>query len=864
VQAPTRERPPARATGSALLQRKCACGGTPGIDGECAACKAKRLGLQRKAIAPTGLARAPSIVHPVIRPTGRPPDRAAAASIERGVGHHFGRTPLHPRSAGPIQTKLPIDRPGDAHEQEADRVADQVVAASARPGLSAAPPRIQRFSGQPTGSMDAAPSSVDRVLADPGRPMEPVLQRDMERRFGYDFSRVRLHTDTAAGVSARECNARAYTVGHAIVFGSGQFAPTSAEGERLLAHELAHVVQQHRGQRAGRSAVHANARDRLLEHEARQQGFLAARGDPVVVGGWAPFGSIQRDDAGTKSGKPPPANPPPAPAPTPLKYDFRAYKPTPLPPGFTLADVKLNLKKAIDAGEITSATATGVTAGSTEEIFVLYALWYLAEKNRWGTEADLVTAIGWPAKAGDPEPQGRVTVRIDDRGAASAELVAAGPVPRPPQTTVAAASARLKADYKLASVRDDGTATWTDAQISDVVAALAMVPAADKLALQGVELIRVRTLPDGGIAVFSGGGGVAKGATKITEVPSLKLSDRAFPATALRFVGGKAKTVPATFHTILHEVGHAVETAVERRADAAYDQAIIESNKRGISLNESAAAYTKAAGDYAALYKRYEAARKAGDAKLENALSAQLLALNKTMGALLKANRARGEENRKAEAAVTTRKAALARTRVPPAVVAPFKAEAAKERNAADAALNAARATLKTMSAPDVTSGTAYVKSVEDTATAIATFATEAAAMAGGTTRLETTVLAQTAARKIARDALSAASPSHAALTILAPVETAQDVWLEAERALAGAARRSLRLQEFVDLVTKNKIDRFTEYSAANWRLKPEEFYAEAYGLWLTDPEYLGTNYQAVYEFFQRAVPRPQKKGGKP
>ena len=395
----------------------------------------------------------------------------------------------------------------------------------------------------------------------------------------------------------------------------------------------------------------------------------------------APYGSIQRDDAGTKGVKPPPINPPPAPAPTPLKYDFRAHKLNPPPAGFTLANIKSNLKKKIDAGEIKSATATGVTAGSTEEIFVFYVLWNLAEKTRWGTEADLVTAIGWPAKAGDPEPQGRVTVRIDDQGEASAELVAAGPVPKPPQTTVAAGSTQLKTDYKLTSVRDDGTAKWTDAEISDVVAALALLPKADKLALEGVELIRVKALPDSGIAVFSGGGGVAKGATKITEVPSLKLSDRAFPTAALRFVGGKvggkAKTVPATFHTILHEVGHAVATAVYRPTNLAYDQAIIESNKRGISLNESAAAYTKAAGDYAALYKQYEATKKAGDARLENSLSAQLLALNKTMDTLLKANRARGEENRKAEAAQKSKEAAVAKTRVPAAVVAPFKADAA-------------------------------------------------------------------------------------------------------------------------------------------------------------------------------------------
>src|SRR5262249_106472 len=423
-----------------------------------------------------------------------------------------------------------------------------------------------------------------------------------------------------------------------------------ARMERSFGERFADVRVHESG---GASAAGAAA----LAHEARHSVSLAARGAPVVVDGWAPFGSIQRDDTQAGTAKQPPANPPPAPAAKPLKYNFKVQATKPLPAGSTLAQVQLELKKKISAGEITSATATGVTVGSTEEIFVLHALGNLAEKSLWGTETDLVAPIGWPAKAGDPDPQGRGTVRIDQQGAATAELVASGPAPgSPPRQPPAAATTALKTDYKIAAVRDDGTATWSDAEISDVVAALALLPEPDKLALRDVELIRVKTLPDSGIAVFSAGGGVAKGATQITEVPSLKLSDRAFPATALRFVGGKAKTVPATFHTILHEAGHAVERMVHRTTAAAYEQALIESNKKGLALNASAAAYKKAEKDYADLYKRYEAAKKAGDAKLESALTTQLLTLRGRMDTLVATNRAQSEENKKAEAAVKTRK----------------------------------------------------------------------------------------------------------------------------------------------------------------------------------------------------------------
>jgi hypothetical protein len=88
------------------------------------------------------------------------------------------------------------------------------------------------------------PDSVTGVLGHSGRPLEPVLRQDMEMRFGHDFSRVRVHADAAAGQSAKDVRAHAYTVGNDVVFGEGKFAPGNHDGRLLLAHELAHVVQQ--------------------------------------------------------------------------------------------------------------------------------------------------------------------------------------------------------------------------------------------------------------------------------------------------------------------------------------------------------------------------------------------------------------------------------------------------------------------------------------------------------------------------------------------------------------------------------------------------------------------------------------------
>ena len=170
---------------SGLLQRKCACGSSPGISGECTECQGKRL-----------------------------------------------------------QRKLTIGSSNDPLEAEADRVADQVLAAPAHSKVSSGPPRIQRFTGQATGDAGTAPAIVEHVLSSAGKPFEPALRQDMEQRFGHDFSNVRVHSGAAAEQSAWDVNASAYTVGHDIVFGVGRFAPETHEGRRLLAHELAHVVQQ--------------------------------------------------------------------------------------------------------------------------------------------------------------------------------------------------------------------------------------------------------------------------------------------------------------------------------------------------------------------------------------------------------------------------------------------------------------------------------------------------------------------------------------------------------------------------------------------------------------------------------------------
>ena len=95
------------------------------------------------------------------------------------------------------------------------------------------------------------PPIVHDVLRSPGQPLDTATRAFFEPPFGHDFSGVRVHTDTHAAESARAVDALAYTVGQDVVFGAGQYAPSSDPGKRILAHELTHTLQQPRTAGAG-------------------------------------------------------------------------------------------------------------------------------------------------------------------------------------------------------------------------------------------------------------------------------------------------------------------------------------------------------------------------------------------------------------------------------------------------------------------------------------------------------------------------------------------------------------------------------------------------------------------------------------
>jgi hypothetical protein len=185
----------------------------------------------------------------------------AAARAPISVSWNFGKIPVFQRDAADlrdlsqIHPKLKVGAVDDPMEREADRIAEHVMrmpgqafsVTGARPQLSRKcaaceeEDKVQRLRMKSASAFEnsaVAPAIVHEVLGSPGQPLDSSVRGFFEPRFGYNFSRVRVHSDSRAAESAQAVKARAYIVGNHLVLGSSQY------DKALLAHELAHVVQQ--------------------------------------------------------------------------------------------------------------------------------------------------------------------------------------------------------------------------------------------------------------------------------------------------------------------------------------------------------------------------------------------------------------------------------------------------------------------------------------------------------------------------------------------------------------------------------------------------------------------------------------------
>ncbi|WOD37086.1 DUF4157 domain-containing protein [Nodosilinea sp. E11] len=202
----------------------------------------------KAAIAPSSNPLAP-------RPFAQPADAVEAVSEPQSVGSPTVEFSVFSADSGfppSVQPKLTIGAPNDPYEQEADRVAKQVVQRIHAPQSD--PPPIQRATGHANAITGTASPDLETSIHRArglGQPLAPSLQQQMGQAMGADFSSVRVHTDTQADQLNRSIQAKAFTTGQDVFFRQGAYQPGSQGGQELIAHELTHVVQQNRDTQIG-------------------------------------------------------------------------------------------------------------------------------------------------------------------------------------------------------------------------------------------------------------------------------------------------------------------------------------------------------------------------------------------------------------------------------------------------------------------------------------------------------------------------------------------------------------------------------------------------------------------------------------
>lgn len=744
-----------------------------------------------------------------------------------GPGAAFGECERCKAQRGaPLQRRGMAPSGDGAAEREADRIADQV--------MDAAAPRALPQS-RAVGEAAPMPSLFGDVLGSPGEPLDAMTRAYMEPRFGRDFSGVRVHADAQAAASARAIDALAYASGPHIAFGARQYQPATHEGRQLIAHELAHVVQQ----RASGAA-------------------------------------LQRK-------------------PATLSYGRTGFNISLPKQPFTLQDAKdfVTQRTREKPPALTSGNAVGAPPGSDAEIFLWYVLASVAKPDLWGTENDLIVPIGWPpaapasqpgpapgttppatapgsaqgttpAPAAQPAPTAAVTIRIDDKGAGVATLISSGPVAAPKTyADVGAAQQGLIAAYHLKSVVD-GDASWTAEELNIVAGAFALVPDKDKGVLQDVDLKRVAVIDATHAAQFSlETAAVDETTTAASQTKTLSVGNATFASADKLFVGGgQTPAQPRAYQTIVHEVGHAVASKAVAVADLASakatiaaNQAITKSNEAIDATNNELPALNALIDEYNAIVVKLNATQNATDrATLESerkAKKAEVDAKQKEVDQLKKDQDAAKAAATTAKDAATKAKAGAAATRVPASAVQAGMTNVKNLRATAGTALKAAQASAGGFATADADASKSYRDAVEAVSKELTDYTTEVEAGTADPDSRDDSVKTAMATRDSEKDSLTKAAAGNPALAAFAPVETAQLTWANALKTQSRLPQRTLRVQHFVDMINANKIVPFTPYAKENWPHNPEEFFAEAYSLWRTDKDYLKLNSEPVFNWFE-------------
>lgn len=446
--------------------------------------------------------------------------RAPIRIERRAATDAAGRTSPYRSVAGlaAAPARMHVGAADGAGEREASRAADVVTKGGETrvqpwPGASTTPSHLVEAPSIPVS--DAVAAHVDAALATDGQRLDPANRGLMETRFHRDFSQVRVHVDAASVASAEALHAHAYATGNDIVFGRGAYAPHTATGRHLIAHELAHVAQQ---SRAGTGLP----MPRLLQ---RQPTSLAA----------IPEAERRAIHVGTTAVS----------VPTERITAFFTRMPSGEPSESRSIGATNSFDPAIPAPMHTGLGSIGAwIAGDTNALPLNSSIEVDLDLSAHGGAHTTYRFTRFTHTTGRGRSASSASVMLVEQIGATLAAPTTQTVPESATFTVGGASFSLGG-------------SWNDTDYTTLHQALGLLPAAALAAATGLTFRRV------------GGRAGAEGGHYDSGADAVELNNRAFPAGSDLRVGQR----PLVVRNVLHEVGHAIDLRVLERAWQAYDSA---------------------------------------------------------------------------------------------------------------------------------------------------------------------------------------------------------------------------------------------------------------------------------------------------
>jgi hypothetical protein len=422
-----------------------------------------------------------------------------------------------------------------------------------------------------------------------------------------------------------------------------------------------------------------------------------------------------------------------------------------------------------------------------------------------------------------------------DRGSPGTPLAG---TPPPPDPAVEKAKTAIEQKFPV-KIASDGGSSWKSAELSTVSQALDAIPAADADALRDVTIDRVPAIDNGRTAraEYQTSTNFDKG----TQTKTMLVGDGAYVDPQ----SGKPYPADEQKRAIVHEVGHAVAKKAQTDADLAYAKAVAETHKAEAARDEAKAKFdalkqSRTGPDPTDEWVK-AMAEKPRDAKKVTKWKAEMDKREAEDKPFSDAQAAAWQKVDAAQKAQDNAKAAASATRVPTAVVQAGQAKA----DAAGAAAAAAGTRASGSAAAQDQDSVAYRNASAAVAAKLKAYAEAITAGKVGLRDDQTSpdkwdedVAKAIGLRDAERHKLESKSKRNPALAAFADVDRAQGEWNQNLQTQARLPDRTPKVQEFVELVERNRIDpkSLTAYAAQSWPAKPEEFFAEAYSFWRTNP----------------------------